>query len=121
MSGLNMRSSLLRPSVLRRPKVSGLVGVPSSSTGCALIDGVDVSMNGFLGATVGDVWCGKLAVCVTATGEIGCGISVVVEVVLVLMAVRVAGFVSAMLGTMLASALYTGKSREELGAGAVSG
>ena len=37
------------------------------------------------------------------------------EVVLVLMAVRVAGFVSAMLGTMLASALYTGKSREELG------
>jgi hypothetical protein len=116
MSGLNMRSSLLRPSVLRRPSVSGLVGVPSSSTGCELIDGVDVSMNGFLGATVGDVWCGKLAVCVTATGEIGCEISVEVEVevVLVLMAVGVAGFVSAMLGTMLASALYTGKSREEL-------
>jgi hypothetical protein len=78
-----------------------------------LIDGVDVSMNGFLGAAEGDVWCGKLAVCVTATGEIGCEISVVV-LVLVLMAVGVAGFVSAMLGTMLASALYTGKSREEL-------
>ena len=79
-----------------------------------MIDGVDVSMNGFLGAAEGDVWCGKLAVCVTATGEIGCEISVVVEVVLVLMAVGVAGFVSAMLGTMLASALYAGKSREEL-------
>jgi len=89
--------------------------VPSSSTGCALIDGVDVSMNGFLGAAEGDVWCEKLAVCVTATGEIGCEISVVVvELVLVLMGAGAAGFVSAMLGTMLASALYAGKSREEL-------
>lgn len=74
-------------------------------------------MNGFLDATDGDVWCGKLVVCVTATGEIGCEISVlvvVVELVLVLMGVGAAGFVSAMLGTMLASALYAGKSREEL-------
>ena len=110
MSGLNMRSSLLRPSVLRRVSVSGLVGVPSSSTGCALIAGVDVSMNGFLGATEGDAWCGKLAVCVTVTGEIGCGISVVV----VLMEAGAAGFVSAISGTVLASVPYTGKPREEL-------
>ena len=109
MSGLNMRSSLLRPSVLRRLSVSGLVGVPSSSTGCALIAGVDVSMNGFLGATEGDAWCGKLAVCVTVTGEIGCGISVVV-----LMEAEAAGFVSAILGTMLANVPYARKSREEL-------
>lgn len=73
-------------------------------------------MNGFLGAAEGDVWCGKPAVCVTATGEIGCEISVVVvvELVVVLMGAGAAGFVSAMLGTMLASALYAGKSREEL-------
>lgn len=73
-------------------------------------------MNGFLGAAEGDVWCGKLAVCVTATGEIGCEISVVVvvELVLVLIGAGTAGFVSAMLGTMLASALYAGKSMEEL-------
>jgi hypothetical protein len=81
-----------------------------------LIAGVDVSMNGFLGATEGDAWCGKLAVYVTATGEIGCGISVVVVVVevVVLMEAGAAGFVSAILGTMLASVPYAGKSREEL-------
>jgi len=77
-----------------------------------LIDGVDVSMNGFLGAAEGDVWCGKLAVCVTATGEIGCGISVVL--VLMGAGAGAAGFVSAMLGSLLASVLYAGKSREEL-------